>query len=113
MESKNEQARDLWTKFYVISQEMLKYIEQDNIDMFLPQLEQRLQVQRLLEDLGGNAWVKTGDGQELYQKLMPLDRQIHYQARLWLNKVKQNRKASNAYELMASASVGQILNQKL
>ena len=113
MEGKDEQARELWTKFYVISQEMLKYIEQDDVELFLQLLDQRLQVQSLLDGLGKTAWVKTGEGQELYQRLMPLDRQIHYQARLWLNKVKQNRKASNAYELMAGPSIGQILNQKL
>lgn len=112
MENKDEQARDLWGKFYVISQEMFKYIEQDNVDLFLQLLEQRLQVQGLLEQLGKTSWVKTEAGQELYQQLMPLDRQIHYKTRLWLNNVKKNRKASNAYELLAQSSVGQILNQQ-
>lgn len=113
MENLDAKAEELWKKFFVLSQEMLKFLEREEIDLFLSLMEQRGQIQNMLEVLGPSKWTKSLAGQQLYQQLMPVDRQIHYKARQWLNKSKKSQQVVSAYDRMSAAAAGSIFNRQL
>lgn len=112
MEDRDAQARELWEKFFVLSTEMLKFLEKEEIDLFLRLMEQRGQIQGMLEKLGPSRWTKSVEGQELYHQLMPIDRQIHYKTRQWLNKSKKSQQVVNAYDKMSASAAGSIFNRQ-
>ena len=113
MNAAGMKAEDLWEKYYMLSAEMLKFIENDEVDMFLQLLEQRTAIQQLLEKLDDRIWPKTTAGQALYAKLKPVDMQLQYNARLWLNKSKQKNQAVKSYELLGENPAGHLFNKNL
>lgn len=113
MNAAGMKAEDLWEKYYMLSVEMLKFIESDEVDMFLQLLEQRTVIQQLLEKLDDKIWPKTTAGQALYTKLKPVDMQLQYNARLWLNKSKQKNQAVKSYDLLGANPAGHLFNKNL
>ena len=113
MKAADMQAEDLWEKYYMLSAEMLKFITSDEVDMFLQLLEQRTAIQQLLEKLDDRIWPKTTAGQALYAKLKPMDMQLQYNARLWLNKSKQKNQAVKSYDLLGENPAGHLFNKNL
>ncbi len=101
----------LWEKYYIVSSEMLKFIERDEVDMFLQLLEQRSVIQEMLEKLDDRVWTKTEAGQALYQKLKPIDMQVQYKVRVWLNKTKQKNQAAKFYDMLGAQPAGNIFNK--
>ncbi|MGL5271794.1 MAG: flagellar protein FliT [Selenomonadaceae bacterium] len=106
-------VEDLWEKYYMLSAEMLKFITSDEVDMFLQLLEQRTAIQQLLEKIDDRIWPKTTAGQALYAKLKPVDMQLQYNARLWLNKSKQKNQAVKSYDILGGNPAGQLFNKNL
>ena len=113
MNATDMQAEELWEKYYMLSAEMLKFIERDEVEVFLQLLEQRTAVQQLLEQLDDKIWPKTTAGQALYAKLKPVDMQLQYNARLWLNKSKQKNQAIKSYDLLGENPAGHLFNKNL
>ena len=113
MKAADMQAEDLWEKYYMLSVEMLKFIDGNEIDMFLQLMDQRTAIQDLLEKLDDKIWPKTTAGQALYAKLKPLDMQLQYNARLWLNKSKQKNQAVKSYDLLGENPAGHLFNKNL
>jgi hypothetical protein len=111
MNDSDEKAKELWGKFYILTQEMLKFIERDNTEMFLQLLEQRLRIQQLLEELDNKTWTRTAEGQVFFQKISPLDMQIQYKARCWLNKTKQSQDVARAYDSLGDPLTGNLVNR--
>jgi len=112
MGTKDEKVKSLWLTYFSLSEEMLKFIERENIDVFLQLFEQREQVQKLLEEQGASDWTKTEEGQLLYQKMKPVDMQIQYKSRLWLNKSKHKNEVAKAYDSLGSQPAGHVFNRQ-
>lgn len=113
MKAADMQAEDLWEKYYMLSVEMLKFIDGNEIDMFLQLMDQRTAIQDLIEKLEDRVWPKTTAGQELYARLKPVDMQLQYKARLWLNKSKQKNQAVKSYDFLGENPAGQLFNKNL
>ena len=105
-------ARD-FQLYATLSHELLKFIGQEDIDEFLSLAEQR---QRVVERMQKNPAVgdyrKTTECQRLIDECHPLDMQIIYKARAWLNKSRRKNAAVHAYDLKTLNPVGNIFNKK-
>ena len=112
MKAAEKKAEELWGTYYMLSEEMLKFIAREDVDMFLQLLEQRSSIQQLIEDKADDGWTKTPAGQEMYQKLKSVDMQLQYKARLWLNKSKQQNQAVKVYDTLGANPAGHLFNQK-
>lgn len=112
MEDKNEKIKSLWQMYFSLSEEMLKFIERENVDVFLQLLAQREELQKVLEKQETNDWPKTKEGQALYQKIKPVDMQIQYKARLWLNKSKHKNEVAKAYDSLGAQPAGHVFNRE-
>lgn len=115
-EEQTAQAAELWRKFFVVTQEMRKFLERNDIDMFLSLLEQRQRLQALLEDLRDDTYHRTAAGKALIAQINPINAEIQYQAQLWLNKTKRQQATARAYDSLGDVGqgrVGNILNKFL
>lgn len=100
-------AGGLWTRFLMLTEEMDKFLKKEDIDMFLTLLEQRIALQKKLEDLDDQTFCKSPEGKELIGKIMRISVNLQYEAQVWLNKAKRNRSGARAYE---SLGYGQNLS---
>ena len=108
-----EQAKANWEMYYTLSQELLKFIDKQDIDAFTELTRQRdVIVERMKALPETEVYRKTEECRALVEKIKPLDMQIIYKAKAWLNKSKRQNATAHAYDLQSVNPVGNILNRK-
>ena len=108
-----EQAKANWEMYYTLSQELLKFIDKQDIDEFVELTQQREAVVTRMKALPETeAYRKTAECQALIEQIKPLDMQIIYKAKSWLNKSKRQNATVHAYDLQEINPLGNILNKK-
>lgn len=113
MENNDSKAQDLWRKFLDLTQEMRKFLAQDDVDMFLELLRQRLELQKMIEQLDNHTYHLTAEGSALIAKIGPVNAEIQYKTQLWLNKTKKTQNMARAYDSLGYESAGFTLNREL
>lgn len=109
----NEQAAALWRKYLVLSKELLKFINQQDIDTFLEIVDQRCALVDKMKALPPHTFRNTKEFADLVEEIKPIDMQVIYKARTWLNKSRHNTSAVKAYDLTSSfGSAGNFFNRK-
>ncbi len=108
----NSQARSLWDKYYMVTLELLKFINEGNIDEFLELVEQRIRLMDMLDALPDTEYRSTEECQQLFEKIKPLDMQTIYKAKSWLNKAKRQNMAVRSYDVTGFLPVGNVFNRK-
>lgn len=108
-----EQARSNWCLYLELSQELLKFIDRNDIDEFLELERQRsIVVDRMKALPATEIFRRTAECRSLVEQIKPLDMQILYKARSWLNKSRQQNATVRAYDLQDFNPRGNLLNRK-
>jgi hypothetical protein len=110
------QARKDWELYRVLTHELIKFMDKQDIDEFLQLVDQRgVLVDRMKENSACEEYRATPECQALIEEVVPLDRQIMYKAQSWLNKSRRQNAAVRSYDLTAPkfGAVGNILNKKM
>ena len=97
-----EQAKILWEKYFNLTQELLKFINQQDIETFLTLVPQRDQLIKLMENLPSKEYLQLEEFKEIGKKIIPMDREIMYKARAWLNKSRRQNSVVRSYDLTNS-----------
>ena len=106
-------AKANWQMYYTLTQEMLKFINQDDVDQFLDLERQRSELVERMKALPETEdYRKTAECQELVQKIKPLDMQVIYKAKAWLNRSRQQNATVHAYDIQGVNKLGNIFNKK-
>ena len=108
-----EQAKANWDMYYVLTQELLKFIDKQDIDQFLEIEKQRYTIVERMRVLPETEdYRKTEECRALVERIKPLDMQIIYKAKAWLNKSRHQNATVHAYDLKGMNMLGNILNKK-
>ena len=108
-----EQAKANWQLYYTLTQELLKFISRADIDEFLDLVRQRnIVVDRMKSLPETETYRQTEECRKLVEKIKPLDMQVIYKAKSWLNKSKHQNAAVRSYDLQSFDPVGNIVNRK-
>lgn len=107
----------LWQLYLTLSQELLKFIGREDVDEFLDIVPQRGKVVEQMQALPEAvmaAFRRSEAGQALVQQIKPLDMQILYKAKAWLNKSKRQNAMVRSYDLTAQTlnPIGNLVNRK-
>ena len=97
-----EQAKILWEKYFNLTQELLKFINQQDIETFLSLVPQRDRLIELMEKLPSKEYLQLEEFKEIGKKIIPMDREIMYKARAWLNKSRRQNSVVRSYDLTNS-----------
>ena len=73
--------QQLWEKYLELTKELLKYINQQDIDNFLKLVAQRDQLMNLLKEMEPHVFGKTEAGMAIREQIKPMDMQIIYKAK--------------------------------
>ena len=99
--------------YHTLSEELLKFIGKEDIDEFLSLAEQRGRlVDRMKANPATETYRQTPECQALIDEIHPLDMQLIYKAKAWLNKSRRKNAAVHAYDLQTLNPVGNLFNRK-
>ena len=108
-----KEARTLWQKYFVLTQELLKFSDQRDTDLFIDLVEQRERLVEKIKALPPNNYRESEECQKLIEKIIPMDKQTIYRAKAWLNKSRRQNSAVRSYDLIESAGLrGTVFNRK-
>lgn len=108
-----EQAKANFTMYYTLTQELLKFIDKNDVDEFLELEKQRSDlVERMKVLPETEEYRHTEECQEIVQKIKPLDMQVIYKAKAWLNRSRQQNASVHAYDIRSTNNLGNIFNKK-
>lgn len=99
------EARELWQRYLMLTKELLKFIDQQDIDTFLAIVPQRGDLIEKMKALPENQFRETQECKDMIEEIKPLDMQIIYKARSWLNKSRRQNSAVRAYDLTGGDAV--------
>jgi hypothetical protein len=112
LDDANKAAEALWRRYLRMTEELLKFIKSGDIDMFLNLVDQRVAIVEQMKELPEHTFRNTQEFQDLVKVIKPMDMEIMYKARTWLNKSRQKSSAVRAYDLTSSFGSGSIINRK-
>ena len=101
-EDVTEKARIIWNKYLNLTQELLKFINKQDIETFIELVPQRDQLIELDKNLPSHEYRQLPEFKEIAEKIKPMDREIVYKARAWLNKSRRQNSAVRSYDLTNS-----------
>ena len=107
-----EAAHDLWEKYRVLTHELLKFVDADEIVMFIDLVDQREHIVGLLKELPSDPYRMGAEWAALEAELRPLEMQIQYKARAWLNRSRRQNAAVHSYDLRGANPLGSHLNRR-
>lgn len=93
------QARIIWQKYLSLTKEILKFINKNDVDMFMSLIPQRSQLIELDKALPSHEYRKMDEFKAIAEEIKPLDKEIMYKGRAWLNKSRRQNSAVRAYDL--------------
>ena len=106
----------LWNKYWMLTKELLKFIKSEEIETFLDMVDQRQQIVEMMKALPEEKqdFRHTEECAALKEQIKPLDMQIMYKARTWLNKSRRNNAQVKSYDGAGGSygSAGGYINRK-
>lgn len=112
-----KQARILWQKYFTLTEELFKFStklnEQAENDLCIELVNQRDQLIEKIKALPKNDYRESEECKKMIEKIIPMDKQIIYRARAWLNKSRRQNSVVRSYDLLESAGFrGSVLNRR-
>ena len=112
--------RQLWEKYLAVTKELLKFIKAEDIDMFLQLVDQRQALMEMMQAVppAERDFSDTDECRAMREEIKPMDMQIMYKARAWLNKSRHNTKTVRGYDVAgygaaAYGAAGNVFNRQL
>jgi hypothetical protein len=107
-----QQAAVLWHRYWELTLEMKKFIDREDVDEFMALVAQRGSLIAAMKALPENDYARTEAGRQLVERIAPIDRQVLYKARTWLNRSKQRNATVKSYDLASTRPAEGIIFNK-
>lgn len=104
--------QDVWEKYLIVTRELLKFINQGDVDTFVQLAGQRDVLFQMLRDMEPHTFGYTEAGAAIREELKHLDMEIMYKARTWLNKSKRQNMAVKSYDITGMMPAGNVFNRE-
>lgn len=108
-----KQARTLWQKYFALTKELLKFSDQKDSELFMELVDQRDRLIEKMKALPKNDYRESEECKKMIEQIIPMDKQIIYRAKAWLNKSRRQNSAVRSYDLIESAGLrGTVFNRQ-
>ena len=106
-------ARELWQKYFALTKELLKFSDQKDTELFMELVDQRGQLIEMIQALPPNNYRESDECRAMIEQMIPMDRQIIYRARAWLNKSRRQNSTVRSYDVANSIGTrGSVFNRQ-
>ena len=100
-------AKDLWMNYLSLTRELLKFIDNQDIETFMLIVSNRDQLIKKIDELPSQDYCKLDEFKAIADQIKPLDREVMYKARAWLNKSRRQNNMVRSYDLGVSLAMNQ------
>ncbi len=108
-----ERARTLWQKYFALTKELLKFSDQKDSELFTALVDQRSQLIEMIKALPANNYRESAECRAMIEQIIPMDKQIIYRARAWLNKSRRQNSTVRSYDVSSSLGTrGTVFNRQ-
>ena len=80
--------------------------------MFLELVDQRQRLMEMMQAIEKPVFRNTPECEAIRNEIKPLDMQIMYKARTWLNKSKRNNMTVRSYDITSFNPAGNVFNKE-
>ena len=109
----NKRLMDLWSRYVVLTEELLKFINKKDLDTFFAIVDQRGQLIEQMKQYPDEKFRQTDECKKMIEKIVPIDKEVQFKARAWLvASRKQNSSVKSYGNFDAVRSSGRIFNRK-
>ena len=107
------QARLLWQKYFALTKELVKFSDQKDSELFMDIVDQRGRLIEKMQALPKNNYRDSEECKAMIEQIIPMDRQIIYRAKAWLNKSRRQNSAVRSYDVSSSLGLrGTVFNRQ-
>lgn len=104
--------QELWEKYLELTKDLLKFINKGDVDTFVNIIQQRDVIFQMLRDAEPHVFGNTEAGAAIREQIKPMDQEILYKARTWLNKSKRQNMAVKSYDITGYMPAGNVFNKE-
>ncbi len=90
-------ARELWQDYQFLTKEMVKFLEKQDMNLFYDLLNQREQLQPLIDQTPDEGFKVSPEGKKMLTEIKQDSQSIIQNMQLRLNTSKRQQQVSNAY----------------
>ena len=106
-------ARALWQKYFALTKELFKFSDRTDSDLFTDLVDQRERLIEKIKALPKNNYRESEECKAMIAQMIPMDKQIIYKARAWLNKSRRQNSTVRSYDVVGAAELrGMVFNKK-
>lgn len=110
MQSRSVEA--LWQDYWFLTREMAKFLARQEMDLFYDLMNQREKFQAMLEQSADRSYGESPEGRAFIDKIQRENQSMQLLLRAMLNKKRQQRAVSSAYNGDAQSAAGLRFNQE-
>jgi uncharacterized protein YerC len=96
----------LWEDYLFLTQEMNKFLDKQDSDMFLELLTQRERLQTMIESKHSYDFMNSEQGREIVAQISKINNIISNKVQYILNTEQKNQNLSRAYDGLNNSTVG-------
>lgn len=108
--------QDLFQKYAILTDELLKFVKGEDIDTFLELFEQREQIGKKLLDIKPLHYPSTPSGKSMLKDVYQKEKEILLFGKAYLNRAKTKTETVRTYDIlktdMEAQTIGSRLNQE-
>lgn len=109
----NQRLMDLWSRYVVLTEELLKFINKKDVDTFFTLVDQRGQLIEQMKQYPDEKFRQTEACKKMIEKIVPIDKEVQFKARAWLAASKKQNSSVKSYGTFdAVRSSGRIFNRQ-
>lgn len=112
MISAEKTITELWQNYLFLTQEMNKFLDKQDHDMFLDLLEQRERLQPMIEGTNSQEFVDSKQGSEIIAEISQFNHIIANKVQHFLNREHKNQNLSRAYDSFRQSNIGMRMDWK-
>jgi hypothetical protein len=105
-------AQDLWSDYLFLTREMGKFLAKGDMDTFHILIEQRSQLQKLIDDQGDRTFTASAEGRKILGLIRDLDIGLKQGLNSRYHRSKQRDNLERSYAGGMAAATGSLMNRK-
>ncbi|HWQ43600.1 MAG TPA: hypothetical protein VN456_16395 [Desulfosporosinus sp.] len=101
-------AEALWRDYQFLTKEMMKFLAQQDMELFNNLMSQRERLQAIIDQTSDDGFQVSAVGRSLLSEIQQVNQDITDNMQLLLNRSKQHHQVSEAYGVASTTAVNQM-----
>lgn len=112
MSDSQRTCEQLWQEYLFLTQEMLKFITREDLDLYMEIFNQRTKLQGLIEQSDDTNFYSSAKGREYFKTIQQAEKAIKIKLEFIRNTTSRQNKVANAYDGYSISLAGRRMDRQ-